>query len=148
MEPTNATTRVLLVTDWNVDPHAVVAAASRRAERSPAIFGLLVPAWLHGLGWAGDPNASRPCAQRQVEAVNALLDAAGLHLEHSAVGDPDPATAICDELDAWPANEVLLCTGPRHFPSTPLDVVHRARRLTGLPVERKFVPRSVANAGT
>jgi hypothetical protein len=36
-------------------------------------FGVLVPAWLHGLAWAGDPAASVPCAERQLESDEVLL---------------------------------------------------------------------------
>jgi hypothetical protein len=57
----DATTgRVLAVADWTTDPQAIVAACVERQERSGGDFALLVPAWLHGLDWVGDPpQASR-----------------------------------------------------------------------------------------
>jgi hypothetical protein len=69
MEADTSRARVLLVSDWTVDPHAVVAAAARHDERESAAFALLVPAWLHGLDWVGDPLASVPCAQRQLDVI-------------------------------------------------------------------------------
>jgi hypothetical protein len=54
----DATTgRVLVVADWTTDPEAVVAACIERRELSSGDFALLVPAWLHGLDWVGDPAA-------------------------------------------------------------------------------------------
>src|SRR3954465_14258302 len=58
-------TRSLVVADWAIDARDVVAECRRRAERDAAVFILIVPAWLHGLDWAGDPRAAVPCAQRQ-----------------------------------------------------------------------------------
>lgn len=128
--------RVLAVADWAVDPHAVVAAASARA---PATFWLAVPAWLHGLDWAGDPRASRPCARRQLERLLALFRDAGLEVTGGSVGEPEPVTSIGDALAAWPADEILLCTRPRRL-RHPLDLAHRARRSTGLRVDRVAAP--------
>src|SRR3954462_9149616 len=79
---------VLLVADWTVDPYAVLAEAQRRRRERPATaFGTLVPAWLHGLDWTGDPGASVPCACRQLAAIGELAAAAGLLVETAVVGD-------------------------------------------------------------
>jgi hypothetical protein len=133
---------VLLVADWTVDPGAVVAAARRHREEQPATtFGLLVPAWLHGLDWAGDPNASAPCACRQLTAIREVAAAAGLDVEVALVGDPDPATAIYDAVHDWHADEVLLCVRHHHHLALRrFDLQHRAQRLTGLPVRRVELP--------
>jgi hypothetical protein len=138
---------VLVVADWTVDPGAVVTVArQRRDERPDMIFGLLVPAWLHGLDWAGDPRASGPCAQRQLAAVSALSAAAGLDLEIALVGDPDPATAIYDAVQDWHADEVLLCVRTHRLARGPFDLRHRAERLTRLPVRRVEVPGPASSA--
>src|SRR4051794_25711570 len=132
--------RVLVVADWRIDPHAVVAAAARRHSHSEASFGLIVPAWLHGLDWAGDPAASVPCAGRQLQRVTMLAAAAGLTVHDAAVGDPDPVTAIADAIDRWPAGELLICVPARRLVSGPFDLARRAHRFTGLPVSRVAVP--------
>jgi hypothetical protein len=127
--------RVLVVADWTTDPEAIVAACLERHERSGEDFALLVPAWLHGLDWVGDPAASVPCAQRQLNAIGRLADAAGITFHAAGVGDPDPVAAICDALHDWPAEELLLIKRSRRAAvSHPLDLAHRTRRATGLPV--------------
>jgi hypothetical protein len=63
LEPSAA---MLVVADWAVDPRKVVATCAARGRGS--VLHLVVPAWLHGLDWAGDPFASVPCARRQLDA--------------------------------------------------------------------------------
>jgi hypothetical protein len=137
-------TQVLVVADWAIDPHGVVEACVRRMDDCASDFTLLVPAWLHGLDWAGDPKASAPCAQRQLASIRQLADARGLDYAVAVVGDADVVTAICDVLAASPAEEVLLCSRPSLLHSHPFDVAHRARRATGLPVRRIEVPAAAA----
>lgn len=79
---------VLVVADWTVDPRAVVVACNRRDDRHRASFVLVVPAWLHGLDWAGEPSASVPCARSQLQILIDLCDAAGLDVGATTVGDP------------------------------------------------------------
>jgi hypothetical protein len=135
---------VLLVADWTVDPYAVLAEAQRRRrERPTTAFGTLVPAWLHGLDWTGDPGASVPCACRQLAAIGELAAAAGLRVETAVVGDPDPATAIYDAVQDWPADEILLFSRAHRFAFSPLDLQHRVQRMTGLPVRRVDTPARV-----
>src|SRR4051812_6300062 len=107
------TPRLLVVADWTVVAQSVVTAARRAAESRRQPLALLVPAWLHGIDWVGDPLASRPCAERQLGAILELAESAGLRFELAVVGDPDPVTAIEDAVSAWPADELLLCTRRR-----------------------------------
>lgn len=137
--------RVLVVADWSTDAAAVIAACRQRQEQDGATLGLVVPARLHGLDWVGDPGASIPCAERQLASVGRLATAAGLRFDAAAVGDPDPLAAIWDALADWPADELLLCTGPRRVALPhPFDLEHRARRLTGLAVSRLELPPAPA----
>jgi hypothetical protein len=127
--------RVLVVADWTIDPEAVVAACIERRELSGGKFGVLVPARLHGLDWVGDPSASIPCAYRQLATLAHLADSVGIAFEAAGVGDADPVAAVCDALDGWPADELLLCTRARRAAvSHPLDLAHRVGRAAGLPV--------------
>src|SRR5215210_8964651 len=105
-----------LVADWTLDPHAIVAACPA-PEHGP--LRLVVPAWLHGLDWVGDPWASVPCAERQLEQLAPLLAAAGLAVASAEVGDPDPLSAICDGLAAGPVEEILLFARGRHTSHRP-----------------------------
>ena len=128
-----AIARVLVVADWTVDPYGVIAACRRRAAEGRTAFALVVPAWLHGLDWVGDPHASRPCAARQLEALERIAAAAGLDVELAKVGDPDPTSAIDDARAAYPATEILVCGRPRRLGDL-LGLVRRVRRASGLPV--------------
>src|SRR3954471_13719222 len=132
-------TRVLVVADWTVEATDVVAECRRRAERDPAVLVLMVPAWLHGLDWSGDPRAAVPCARRQLATLARLCLDAGLAVEIAGVGDPSPISAIGYAPADHPPASRLLCTRGRHVPSHPLDLVHRVHRVTGLPVHRVVV---------
>src|SRR3954454_16972287 len=88
--------RVLVVTDWRLDPHAVVARLARDDGERHATWTLLVPAWLHGRDWAGDPAACRPCAELALMTLRELAENAGLDVDVAIIGDPDPVTAVAD----------------------------------------------------
>jgi hypothetical protein len=106
-------------------------------------FGLVVPAWLHGLDWAGDPRASRPCATRQLETIVGLAGSAGLEIDIAQVGDPDPTSAVDDALHEFAAGEILLCRD-RSRRGHMLDLPHRLRRMTRLPVDAPSIRRRSA----
>ena len=133
---TIAPVRLLVVADWAVDPYAVVASLRRHVAEEDAAFTLVVPAWLHGLDWAGDPAASVPCAQRQLDKLADLSIRAGLEAEVAGVGDPDVISAIGDALDGRDATGILLFERRRRLAGHPFDLAHRAERATGLPVRR------------
>lgn len=123
--------RVLVVADWRADPHAITAGVLRRLEERAAVFGVVVPAWLHGVDWIGDPTGSVPCAQAQADELGRRFADAAIPLVSVAVGDPDPVAAAEDALDAWPAHGLLLLTtSPR------VDLGRRLERATGLPTKR------------
>jgi hypothetical protein len=130
----------LLVVDWIVDPEAVATAWASHLDGGSALR-IVVPAWLHGLDWAGDPWASVPCARRQLVRLGDLCLAAGLDVIAAAVGDPDPVSAICDAVDAGAVDRILLFARGRHVSATyPMSVARRAERLTGLPVQAYAAP--------
>ena len=139
-DPSAAT---LVVADWAVDPEAVAATCAAR-DRGPALH-LVVPAWLHGLDWTGDPFASVPCARSQLERIVDLCRTAGLRVASAKVGDPDPLSAIGDALEAARVDEIVLFARGRHVnPGHPFSVVRRAERLSGLrvtPVAVRAAPR-------
>jgi hypothetical protein len=125
--------RVLLVSDWSTDPDAVITACRERAAAGDVAFALVVPAWLHGLDWVGDPTASRPCAARQLDTLTRLAASAGLDVRFADVGDPDPSSEVDDALQHFAATEVLLCRDTWRL-GHPIDLSRRLRRMTGLPV--------------
>jgi hypothetical protein len=126
--------RVLLVSDWRTDPDGVINACRERAAAGDVAFALVVPAWLHGLDWVGDPTASRPCAARQLDSLERLAAGAGLDVRFTGVGDPDPSSAVDDALQHFAATEILLCRDTWRRGHS-MDLSHRLRRMTGLPVD-------------
>jgi hypothetical protein len=128
--------RILVVADWTVDAHAVVDTVRRVAGAGARRVALLVPAWLHGLDWAGDPHASRPCAETQLARITYLATRANLEFDVAAVGDPDPVTAIMDVVHEWPADELLLCLRRRRLGLGHPVLGRRAARSTGLETTR------------
>lgn len=127
--------RVLAVVDWDADSERAVAALRRAAESGPTAFGLVVPARLHHLDWVGDPVASVPCAERQLDSMAELADRDGLDLARLGVGEPEALTAIRDALVRWPADEIMLARA-RHLAPRPFNLARRIRRVTRLPVRQ------------
>ena len=137
---THDTAAPLVVADWQIDAEPVVAACRQRLAPGSALR-VVVPAWLHGVDWAGDPYASVPCARLQLERIVRLCRDAGLRVIDAEVGDADPMNAISDALDHRPADQILLFAQGRHAAAGyPLSVARRAERLTGLAVHSFTVP--------
>jgi hypothetical protein len=132
---------VLVVADWALDPHAVVAELVRRSSEREVTWSLLVPAWLHGLDWAGDPYVSYPCAETALLTVRELAVQAGLAVDLAILGDHDPVTAVGDACAAIRCDQVLLCTRHRRLTRRhPLDLAHRIRAVSGVSVARAQLP--------
>jgi hypothetical protein len=129
--------KMLLVSDWAADPEEVAGAAARAvANGGFAEIGIVVPAWLHGIDWMGDPHASIPCAARHERLLAAACRARGLTVTTSEVGDPHPVTAVLDALSSERAERVLVALEPRRVPRPSwLGLEGRVRRACGLPVE-------------
>ena len=135
----------LVVADWTVDPQAVVTWCRAHDDSRTSTLRIVVPAWLHGLDWVGDPWASVPCAQRQLERISGLCAAAGLPVESGVVGDPDPLSSIDDAVHAGRVDEILLFARGRHVAAGyPLSLARRAERLTGVAVHRVAAPRAAS----
>jgi len=131
--------RILAVVDWSVDAEAVAADLRAARDRSPAVFGVLVPSRLPGLDWIGDPHASRPCAELQLDEVTRLARSAGLAIERAIVGDPERVSAIGAFLEGWRADDVVLYDRDRIAANHPLSVRRRVARRTGRHVDRVVV---------
>jgi hypothetical protein len=113
----------------------LIAALRRRAAQSPAGFTLLVPAVPRGLAWAADMKAGKPEALPRAEIGTRRMRAAGLDLDATIVGDPDPVAAVGDALSSNRYHEVIVSTLPHGVSRwLRLSLPHRLQRMTDLPV--------------
>src|SRR6478672_9480405 len=108
----DARRHVLLVSTLAVDDPGAVAEIARAAElgTTPGDVDVLVlaPARIRFLDrWASDVEPAREAAQRNLVATVAALAKAGVKAE-ARVGDEDVVQAVEDQLQTFPATEVVL----------------------------------------
>jgi hypothetical protein len=108
----DARRHVLLVSTVAVEDPAAVAEISRTAELGtvPGDVDVLVlaPARIRFLDrWASDVQPAREAAQRNLVATVAALAKAGVEAE-ARVGDEDVVQAVEDQLQTYPATDVVL----------------------------------------
>jgi hypothetical protein len=115
--PTDARRHVLLVVTRPVEEPAAVSAVVRAgglaAGPGAADVRILAPARSGFLDrWASDVEDARRDAQRNLVATVAALAKEGVEAE-ARVGDEDVLQAVEDQLQTYPATDVVLVTGPR-----------------------------------
>jgi hypothetical protein len=110
----DARRHVLIVVTYPVDEPAAVAAIAREAGidggggEGEADVLVLAPASIGFLDrWASDVEGARRRAQETLVATVAALAKAGIAAE-ARVGDEDVLQAVEDQLQSYPADEVLL----------------------------------------
>jgi hypothetical protein len=105
---------VLLVATCPVEEPAVVEQISRAGgleDGADAAVLVLAPARIRFLDrWASDVEPARRAAQRNLVATVAALAKAGVEAE-ARVGDEDVVQAVEDQLQIYPASEVVLVSG-------------------------------------
>jgi hypothetical protein len=106
---------VLLVTTCPVEEPAAVrriaSAATLGSGDEDADVLVLSPARIGFLDrWASDVEGARQVAQQNLVATVAALAKAGIAAE-ARVGDEDVVQAVEDQLQSFPANEVVLISG-------------------------------------
>ncbi len=117
---TDSRYRLMVVADEPVDEPRVVGRIAEIAAEGRAVLDrseppevlVVAPAHLGVLDrWATDLAAAREAAARVLAISIAALAAAGLEAS-GRIGDPDPVQAITDELNSFPAREVVLVASP------------------------------------
>lgn len=106
---------VLIVSPGGVEDPADVARIAQAAKIGDAGEGaevlVLVPARIGFLDrWASDVEGARHRAQQHLVATVAALAKAGVAAE-ARVGDEDVVQAVEDQLQSYPATEVVLVSG-------------------------------------
>lgn len=132
---TSSKKKILVVADKTADSPDLIAALRRRAGHAPAAFTLLVPAVPHGLAWATDMKAGWSDAVARADRAAGRIREAGLELEETIVGDPDPFAAVGDVVHSRSFDEVIVSVLPRGISRwLALDLPRRLRRGIDLPV--------------
>jgi hypothetical protein len=141
-------TELLAVADWTVDPFQVATALRLEGERAPIVADILVPTTLSPLDWIGDPHASRPCAERQLDELRRLAKLQGVGVVRARVGDPEWVASIHSSAEGRHPDRILLFDRNRRLSSHPLSVARRVARKLGRPVERIVVPPAPTRGST
>jgi hypothetical protein len=127
--------KILVVADKTADSPDLIAALRRHAAQSPVGFTLLVPAVPHGLAWAADMKAGWSEAVARAERAASRIREAGLELEETIVGDPDPFAAVGDVVHSRSFDEVIVSVLPRGISRwLALGLPARLRRALDMPV--------------
>ncbi|HEX5761837.1 MAG TPA: hypothetical protein VFY04_01825 [Solirubrobacterales bacterium] len=107
-----AVRRALVVAACPIEGPGAVAAVARELEAEPGAAApevrVLAPASIGFLDrWASDVEGARRRAQERLVASVAALAAGGVEAE-ARVGDEDVVQAVEDQLESYPADEVIL----------------------------------------
>jgi len=133
--PSAASEQILVVATRTAPCVELVNALADRAERAPARFHLVVPATPYGWAWLADMYSGGVDAARYLSAAITRYRSAGLDVGSARVGDPDPMAAVMDALGTSDYDGIVVSTLPRHLSAwLRLDLPHRLRSVTGLPV--------------
>ena len=118
----------IVVANQTVGGRTLIETLERRSSESPHRFTVICPQ-----DGAGDEATEE--AQQRLNGTLAELRKAGLVVT-GYVTHPDPLTSIVNAIQADPASEIIISTLPS-YKSRWLrgDLIPRARRATGLPVE-------------
>ena len=101
------TRKILVVANRTADSPDLITALRGRAAEDRIDFTLLVPAVSHGLASAADMKAGWAEAAVRADRAGGRIREAGLELEETIVGDPDPFVAVGDVLHVREFDEIL-----------------------------------------
>ena len=137
---------VLVVANETIGGANLLEAVREKAQADPNTrFRLLVPRTRPRSGLVIYDEAVRDAAQVRVDLARSYLAREGLQVE-GEVGDPDPYTAVMDEVSAGGIDEIIISTLPTTSSGwLKRDLVERIRDATGLTV--KHVVTDLAGEG-
>src|SRR6476469_5704541 len=93
----DGTTRLLVVANETVVGKPLIDAVKARADKGKVEVHVICPQNQPRAGWVGYGEEARWAAENRLKATLARLNEAGIHAT-GAIEDPDPYTAIMDEL--------------------------------------------------
>ncbi len=125
----------LVVASQTVDSDELIEAVRKLAEATPSEFTLVVPATpvSHLATWT--EGESLALATERADRAEAKLEAAGVNVVDTGIGDPSPYQAVQDALLQRSFDAIIVSTFPlRSSRWLRMDLVHRLERTVAVPV--------------
>jgi hypothetical protein len=132
-------TRILVVANETVVGKPLIDAVTARAAKGPIDVHVICPQNQPRAGWVGYGDEARWAAENRLKATLARLSDAGIHAT-GAIEDPDPYTAVMDELGRADYDEIIISTHPETRSGwLRRDLIERVKQATRRPVEHVVV---------
>jgi len=133
------TTKLLVVANETVVGKPLIDAVKARAAKGPVQVHVICPQNMPRAGWVQYGEEARWAAENRLKATLARLSEAGIEAG-GAIEDPDPYTAIMDELGRADYDEIIISTHPEtRSGSRRRDLIERVKQATRRPVEHVVV---------
>src|SRR3954447_25406708 len=127
-------TRLLVVANETVVGKPLIDAVKARAAKGPVEVHVICPQNQPRAGWVQYGEEARWAAENRLKATLARLSEAGIHAD-GAIEDPDPYTAIMDELGRADYDEIIISTHPETRSGwLRRDLIERVKQATRRPV--------------
>src|SRR5437763_9518401 len=134
-----APTRVLVVANETVVGKPLIDAVKARAQKGAVHVHVICPQNQPRAGWVQYGEEARWAAENRLKATLARLAEAGIEAS-GAIEDPDPYTAIMDELGRADYDEIIISTHPETRSGwLRRDLIERVKQATRRPVEHVVV---------
>src|SRR3954449_987037 len=132
-------TRLLVVANETVVGKPLIDAVKARAAKGSLEVHVICPQNQPRAGWVQYGEEARWAAENRLKATLARLSEAGIHAD-GAIEDPDPYTAVMDELGRADYDEIIISTHPETRSGwLRRDLVQRVKQATRRPVEHVVV---------
>jgi len=135
-------TRLLVVANETVVGKPLIDAVKARAEKGPIEVHVICPQNQPRAGWVQYSEEAEWAAENRLKATLARLNEAGIHAD-GAIEDPDPYTAIMDELGRAEYDEIIISTHPETRSGwLRRDLIERVKQATRRPVTHVVVDQT------
>ena len=135
----DGTTNILVVANETVVGKPLIDAVKARAEKGPIHVHVICPQNQPRAGWVQYAEEGRWAAENRLKATLARLAEAGIQAD-GEIEDPDPYTAIMDELGRADYDEIIISTHPETRSGwLRRDLIERVKQATRRPVEHVVV---------
>src|SRR3954452_2274164 len=132
-------TRLLVVANETVVGKPLIDAVKARADKGAIHVHVICPQNQPRAGWVGYGEEARWAAENRLKATLARLNEAGINAT-GAIEDPDPYTAVMDELGRSDYDEIIVSNHPETRSGwLRRDLVERVRQATRRPGEHVVV---------